>query len=89
MKLTNFPQEIIDEYKLNGIVNNNRWVYMKIRKASYGHLQSSALTTKKLAADLKPYGYYKVTQKTVSGNTNHVHLQPSLLQFLIKSNSFE
>ena len=36
MKLTNFPQEIIDEYKPKDIVNNNGWVYMEIRKALYG-----------------------------------------------------
>ena len=60
MKLTNFPREIIDDYKLNNIINNNRWVYIEIRKALYGLCQSSALAAKKLAADLKPYGYYKV-----------------------------
>ena len=59
-KLTNFPQEIIDEYKLNDIVNNSGWVYMEIRKAFYGLYQSGALAATKLAADLKPYGYYKV-----------------------------
>ena len=36
MKLNNFPQEIIDEYKLNDIVNSNGWIYMEIRKALYG-----------------------------------------------------
>ena len=60
MKLTDFPQEIIDEYKLNDIVNSNGWVYMEIHKALSGLCQSGALAAKKLAADLKPYGYYKV-----------------------------
>ena len=60
MKLTNFPQEIIDECKLNNIVNSNGWVYMEIHKALSGLCQSGALAAKKLAADLKPYGYYKV-----------------------------
>ena len=36
MKLNNFPQEIIDEYKLNNIVNDNGWDYMEIQKALYG-----------------------------------------------------
>ena len=36
MKLTNFSQEIIDEYKLNDIVDSNGWIYMEIRKAIYG-----------------------------------------------------
>ena len=60
MKVTNFPQEIIDKYKLNDIVNDNGWVYMEIRKTLYGLCQSSALAAKKLAADLKSYCYYKV-----------------------------
>ena len=33
---------------------------MEIRKALPGLCQSGALAAKKLAADLKPYGYYKV-----------------------------
>ena len=36
MKLTKFPQGIIDEYKLNDIVNSHGWIYMKIRKALPG-----------------------------------------------------
>ena len=57
MKLTNFPQEIIDEYKLNDCVNSNGWMYMEIRKALYGLCQSGALAATKLEAHLKPYGY--------------------------------
>ena len=60
MKLTDFQQEIIYEYKLKDIVNDNGWVYMEIRKALYGLCQSGALAAKKLAADLKPYRYYMV-----------------------------
>ena len=60
MKLTEFPQEIIDEYKLNDLVNSHGWIYMEIRKALPGLCQSGALAAKKLAADLKPFGYYKV-----------------------------
>ena len=60
MKLTKIPQAIIDKYKRNDLVNNNGWIYMKIRKALLGLCQSGALAAKKLAADLKPFGYYKV-----------------------------
>ena len=35
---------------------------MEIRKALYGLYQSGALAAKELAADLKPYGYYKVSK---------------------------
>ena len=60
MKLTDFPQEIIDEYNLDDIINPNSWIYMEIWKALPGLCQSGALVAKKIAADLKPYGYYKV-----------------------------
>ena len=60
IKLTNFPQEIIDEYNLNDIVNSNGWIHMEIRKALPGLCRSGALAVEKLVADLKPYGYYKV-----------------------------
>lgn len=60
MKLTEFPQEIIDEYKLNDLVNSHRWIYMEIRKALPDLCLSGVLAAKKLAANLKPFGYYKV-----------------------------
>ena len=60
MKLIEFPQEIIDEYKLNDLVNSHGWIYMEICKALPGLCQSGALAAKKLAVDLKPFGYYNV-----------------------------
>ena len=60
MLLTDFPQEIIDGYNLNDVVNSRRWIYMEIVKALPGLCQSGVLAAKKLAADLKPFGYYKV-----------------------------
>ena len=62
MKLNDFPQEMIDDYKLNDVVYNSGLVYMEIRKALYGLYQSSPFTARKLAADLKPYVYYNVTK---------------------------
>ena len=59
MPLTDIPQEIIDEYNLSDLVTPHGWIYMEIRKALYGLSQSGALAAKKLAADLKPFGYYK------------------------------
>ena len=62
IKLIDFPQEVIDEYKLNDIINSNGWVYIEICKALPGFCQSGALAAKKLAANLKPYGYYKIAE---------------------------
>ena len=50
MKLTDFPQEIIDEYNLNDIVNSNGWIYIKIRKALPGLCQSGTLAAKKASS---------------------------------------
>ena len=59
MSLVDIPQEIIDEYNLSDLLTPHGWIYMEIRKALYGLSQSGALAAKKLAADLKPFGYYK------------------------------
>ena len=59
MPLTDIPKRIIDEYNLSDIVTPHGWIYMEIRKALYGLSQSGTLVAKKIAADLKPFGYYK------------------------------
>ena len=43
MKLTNFPKNIIDEFKLSDIVNSNGCFYMEIHKALYGLSRPKAI----------------------------------------------
>ena len=50
---------IIDENNLQDIVATHGWIYMEICKALYELCQSGALAAKKLAANHKPFGYYK------------------------------
>ena len=55
------PQEIIDQYKLNDIVDNKGWVYIKIYKGMYGSKQAGFIAHNELARYLKPYVYHPVT----------------------------
>ena len=59
MPIADIPQEIIDEYNLQDIVTPHGLIYMEIHKTLYGLRQLAALAAKKLAANLKPFGYYK------------------------------
>ena len=54
-----FPQHTSDQYNLRENAKNG-WVYVKIRKASYGLPQASKLANKQLKEHLGPAGYYGV-----------------------------
>ncbi|KAL7474373.1 hypothetical protein ACHAW6_000348 [Cyclotella cf. meneghiniana] len=58
MKLSNIPQEFINEYNLMQYVHNN-WVYLEMRKGIYGLSQSGILAQKLLANCLAKKGYYQ------------------------------
>ena len=53
------PQEIVDKYKLNEIVDNG-WVYLKIVKGMYRLSQSGKLTHDLLKKRLGEEGYFPV-----------------------------
>ncbi len=59
LRLDILPQEIINEYNLNEIVNANRWVYVEICKGVYGLPQASILANKLLKKCLTIRGYYQ------------------------------
>ena len=59
MPLHLFPQHTIDQYKLQGNVQN-RQVYLEVRKAIYRLPQAGALANKQLKKFLAPDGYYEV-----------------------------
>ena len=54
-----FPQDTIDQYKLQENAQNGQ-VYLGVRKAIYGIPQAGALSNKKLKKFLAPDGYYEV-----------------------------
>ena len=52
------PQEIIDKYKLLGLVDNGH-IYIEIRKGMYRLPQTGILANKLLTKRLAPHGYYQ------------------------------
>ena len=58
IKLSDIPQQIIDQYKLNDIVAADGYVYMEIRRAMYGLKQSGMLANKELKKVLAKAGYF-------------------------------
>eukprot|EP00956_Cyclotella_meneghiniana_P023402 scaffold45578_cov41-Cyclotella_meneghiniana.AAC.1 len=58
IKITDIPQEFIDEYNLMHHIHND-WVYFEIRRGIYGLPQSGILAQKFLAERLDKRGYYQ------------------------------
>ena len=57
--LRDLPPEIIEQYNLRDIADENGWVYCEIRKAIYGLRQSGALAAEQLRKVLAPEGYFQ------------------------------
>ena len=57
MHISLFPQEIIEEYNLNELVDENGWIHMEIRKGMYGLPQSGIIANDKLRHHLHKHGY--------------------------------
>ena len=54
------PQEIIDEYALHDLVDEDGWVYPKIVKVMYGLKQAGIIANMELTKHLDKFGYYPV-----------------------------
>ena len=54
------PQEIIDEYALHKIVDDNGWVYLEIIKGMYGLKQAGIIANMELTKNLEKFGYNTV-----------------------------
>jgi hypothetical protein len=59
MNLSDFPEDIIEEYKLREIATNDGTVIAECRRAIYGLPQAGILANKYLEKRLNEYGYYK------------------------------
>jgi hypothetical protein len=57
MFLSRFPEEIVDKYNLKAIAVNG-WVYIEIRKGTYGLKQAGLMENQLLQKRLAPFGYY-------------------------------
>ena len=51
------PQEIVDQYNLLDLVDDNGWVYIEIQKGMYGFPQSGIIANKQLTKQLALFGY--------------------------------
>lgn len=60
IKLSDIPQEFIDEYDLHNHVHNG-WVYFEINKSCYGLPQSGKLSNDQLRKRLYDFGYFECT----------------------------
>ena len=60
IKLTDIPQEFIDEYNLTKYAHNG-WVYFEITKGVYGLKQAGKLANDLLTSRLETHGYYQCT----------------------------
>ena len=61
IKITDIPQEIIDEYKLNEIVTPEGWVYVEISCGMYCLPQSGIIAQEQLQKRLEAHGYKQST----------------------------
>jgi hypothetical protein len=57
MLLSRFPEEIVQNYNLNALAVDG-WVYIEIRKGTYGLKQAGLLANQLLQTRLAPFGYY-------------------------------
>ena len=49
------PQEIIDNYDLKGLVDDQGWIYMRIEKGMYGLKQAGIIANHELVKHMAPF----------------------------------
>ena len=54
------PQEIIDKYALDKILDDNGWVYLEVVKGMYGLEQAGIISNMELTKHLEKFGYHSV-----------------------------
>ena len=59
IKLSDVPQDFVDEYNLQDFADANGWVYFEIKNGVYGLPQSGVLAQDLLEKRLKLHDYYQ------------------------------
>ena len=59
LKLTDIPQEVIQEYNLKGMSTKDGSVYMEVSKGMYGLPQAGFLAQELLQERLAEHGYHQ------------------------------
>ena len=62
IKLSDIPQELIEEYNITQLVHNG-WIYFEILRGCYGLPQSGRIANDLLNTRLDKAGYYKAATK--------------------------
>jgi hypothetical protein len=70
LKISDIPEEIIQEYKLHELVMEVGYIYCEIRKGIYGLLQAGITAQELLQEQLAKVGYYQ--SKIIPGLWTHV-----------------
>ncbi|KAL7484472.1 hypothetical protein ACHAW6_010114 [Cyclotella cf. meneghiniana] len=83
IKLSDLPEEIIQQYKLRNKVNKNGMVFVKVTKGMYGLPQAGLLANDLLEKRLNKHGYYQ--SKFVPGLWQH---ESRPIQFIITDDDF-
>ena len=60
--ISSFPDDIIEQYKLQEKVTNNGFVYVRIKKGMYGLKQAAILAYEFIVENLAPHGYHPIPQ---------------------------
>jgi hypothetical protein len=71
LKLSDIPQEIIDEYKLKEKATPDGWVYIKVCRGMYGLPQGGLIAQEQLEKRLNEHGYFQ--DQYVPGLWHHKH----------------
>ena len=58
------PQEIIDEYALHNLLDEDGWVHLNIMKGMYGLKQAGIIENMELTRHLDEFGYHPVQHTT-------------------------
>ncbi len=83
IKLTDIPEEVINEYNLHQLATPDGWVYVKVTRAMYGLPQAGSLGQDQLEKNLNQEGYYQ--SQTVSGLWKH---KTKSIQFVLVVDDF-
>jgi hypothetical protein len=83
IKLTDIPEEVINEYNLHQLATPDGWVYVKVTRAMYGLPQAGSLGQDQLEKCLNQEGYYQ--SQTVSGLWKH---KTKSIQFVLVVDDF-
>jgi hypothetical protein len=74
LKITDIPDEIIEEYKLMLLVTQDRCVYCEITRGMYGLPQAGIIAQELLEKRLAEYGYHQ--SKIINGFWKHKTILP-------------